>query len=241
MVSPIVPKTGELRAILINNDAEKTNSPIVDLILSAQHAAEMMLSNDPDFTGASFETFVTAKQWTLADEQVGPGFGDGEKTVYVKFRSITLNESDVHSATITLDTSPPIVGALPILINEGAVTTNNRQVTLILDASDAATVEIFNEDELETFTEGTVLPYAATISWQLSEGNGTKRVLVAFRDDIGNSSAFFSDRITLVGQAAGDPVVTEPADGVVTTDHFITVRGTGNPGSLVQIDIDGDV
>lgn len=239
MVAPVAPAAGDLRAILINNNAERTNSPIVDLILSAQYAPEMMVSNDPDFTGASFETYVTAKQWTVLDEQVGPGFGDGTKTVYIKFRSATLVESEVFSASIVLDTEPPAVGAVPILINDGEVETNNRQVTLTLDATGATFVEIFNEDELETFTEGTILPYSASLSWTLSEGNGSKQVLVAFLDDIENKSAFFSDTVVLTGQPTGNPVVTEPEDETVTTDHFITVRGTGDPGSKVQIDING--
>lgn len=241
MVAPVVPAAGDLRAILINNNAERTNNPVVDLILSAQFASEMMISNDPNFVGASFEPYVTAREHTLLDEQVGPGFGDGVKTVYVKFRSATLVESDVFSASIILDTQPPLVGPIPILINDGELETDSRDVVLTLDATGAETVEIFNENELETFTEGTILPYSKTISWTLSEGNGQKKVLVAFIDDIENKSAFFSDSITLTGQPTGDPAITDPVTGTITTDHFIAVRGTGNPGSTVQIDIDGDI
>lgn len=241
MVTPVVPASNQLRAILINNNAEATNNPVVDLILSAQYVTEMQLSNDEAFAGATWETYVTAKEWTLLDEEIGPGFGDGTKTVYVKFRSATMVESDVFSASIVLDTQPPTVGAIPVMINDGMLTTNDRQVTLTLDAEGATSVEIFNENELETFTEGTIVPFANTVAWTLSEENGTKRVLVAFIDDIENKSSFFSDHITLVGQETGDPVVTEPTDGAVTTDHFITVRGTGDPGSTVQIDIEGGV
>lgn len=237
MVAPVVPASNQLRAILINNNAEKTNSPVVDLTLSAQYAPEMMLSNAEDFAGASFESYVTSKEWTVLDEQVGPGFGDGTKTVYVKFRSATLVESDVFSASIELDTAPPTVGAVPVLINGGEIETDSRQVTLTLDAEGATTIEVFNENELETFTQGTILPFDGSVPWTLSEGNGSKRVLVVFSDEIGNQSSFFSDKIILTGQTAGNPEITEPEDETTTTDAFVTVRGTGDPGSKVQIDI----
>ena len=74
-----VPASGDLRAVLINNNASKTNNPSVDLILSAEDATEMMISNASDFAGAVWETFVTAKEWTLADEQVGAGAEDREE------------------------------------------------------------------------------------------------------------------------------------------------------------------
>jgi hypothetical protein len=241
MVAPVVPAANDLRAILINNNAERTNNPIVDLILSAQFAPEMMISNDPNFVGASFEPYVTAKEHTLLDEQVGPGFGDGTKTVYVKFRSATLVESDIFSASLILDTQPPLAGPMPILINDGNLETNSRDVILTLDATGAETVEVFNENELETFTEGTIFPYSEAINWQLSEGNGQKKVLVAFIDDTENRSAFFSDGIILTGQPTGDPVITNPTTGTITTDHFITIKGEGDPGSKIRIDINGGV
>lgn len=238
MVLPTAPAPGDLRAILINNNATKTSSPIVDLILSAQGATQMLLANTSDFTGAMWEAYITAKEWVLLDEQVGPSFGDGEKTVFVKFRDNGMNETEAHSATIELNTSPPTVGTLPILINGGALRTTNRVVTLTLDAQDAATVEIFNEDELDSL-QGTIVSYNQTIQWSLSENNGPKEVFVVFIDSIGNRSSFFSDTIDLAGQAVGVPVVQEPSTGSVTTDPFITVRGVGDPESVIEIRLDG--
>jgi len=231
----IVPAVGHLRAILINNNAEKTNDPIVDLILSAQGATLMLLSNNEDFIGAVWETYVTAKEWILDDDQVGPGFGDGEKTVYVKFSS-GLVESPTHSATIILDTTPPVVGAIPILINEGDLEISIRDVLLTLNAAGATTVELFNENELENI-QGTVLSYSDTIPWRLSENNGRKTVLVVFADDAGNRSSFFSATTTLVGQVAGLPTIVVP--GNETTDHFISVGGQGDPEATIRILIDG--
>lgn len=238
MAPPTAPASGDLRAILINNNATKTSSPVVDLILSAQGAIQMIISNVSDFAGALWEPFVTAKEWILLDEQVGPSFGDGPKTVFVKFRSVSLDETDVHSATIELDTIPPIVGSLPILINGGALRTTNRLVTLMFDVENATEVEIFNENDLEN-ARGTFMSFNETVQWTLSEGNGPKEVFVVFVDDIGNRSSFFSDTIILAGQEAESPVILEPQTDTITTDPFITVRGTGDPESVVEIRFDG--
>lgn len=238
MVTPTVPAPGDLRAILINNNADKTNDPVVDLILSAEGAIEMLLSNVEDFSGAVWEAFITAKEWVLADEQVGLGFGDGTKTVFIKFRDAALDESEVHSANIELDTTPPAVGPIPIRINNGALRTTNRVVTLVLDATNATQVEIFNEDEFEE-ASGTTMSYESTVQWTLSENSGVKEVLVVFIDEIGNRSSSFSDTILLTGQEPIVPIILEPSNGSITTDRFITVRGTADPESIVQIQIDG--
>jgi len=235
-ITPIVPATGHLRAILINNNAPRTRSPIVDLILSAEDATEMMLSNVADFTGASWEMYVSAKEWIVLDEIVGPGFGDGEKTVYVKFRSSTPIESAAHSATIYLDTAPPVVGPTPIRINNNELTTNSRDVILRFDVTGASFIEILNEVD-EVTLHGTRVPYASQVSWTLSPNNGRKTVLANFFDDIENSTGFFSAEIILVGQAPNDPIILSPADGSITADHFITITGVGDPDSAIRVKI----
>lgn len=51
---------------------------------------------------AQWETYATSKTVTLTD-------GDGLKTIYVKVRDNVWNEADAVSATITLNTSIPVV------------------------------------------------------------------------------------------------------------------------------------
>lgn len=237
MVVPlIVPEPDHLKAIMINNDALKTKNPTVDLMLSAMNATDMMISNDSSFIGASWETYTTSKEWLVDDTLVGPGQGDGEKTIYVKFKNAS-QVSDAFSATITLDTSPPTIGAVPIMINGGLLKTDTRQVVLTLNASGADWVELYNDVDIETITGGTTLPYQTTINWTLSEGNGIKTVYVVFIDDIGNRSSFFSGSIALIGQAASVPTIIIPHDGDTTVYPFIDVQGTGDPGATIQINI----
>lgn len=231
MVAPTVPASGDLRAILINNDAEKTNNLTVDLILSADDATEMNLSTSSTFDPLAWESFCTAKEFEL------DGPGDGLKEIYVKFRSADLTESDVFSASITLDTAPPKVGTVPVMINGGDLVTTSRVTTLTLDATGASVIEILNEDELSSF-QGTQMSYATTVSWTLSPGNGRKQVYVKFIDDIGNATSFLSAEVVLRGQQSGENFdITEPVNGTYTTDKFITARGTADFNSEVEIRI----
>ena len=55
----------------------------------------MMISNNSDFSNASWQTYATSTSWTLTT-------GDGLKTVYAKFRDTTGNISAAVSDTITV-------------------------------------------------------------------------------------------------------------------------------------------
>ena len=238
MVAPIVPAPGHLRAILINNGASKTNNAHVDLILSAENATEMIISNESDFSGATWQPYCSAVEFDLKDEKIGPGYGDGTKTVYVKFRSADLTESNVFTASIVLDTTTPRVGPIPVIINDGSSTTDSRQVTLHLNATDAQWIEILNEDEQQYF-QGTQMPYSETVAWTLSEHNGQKEVFVRFIDDIGNTTPFYSATVLLIGQSIqGTLRITEPIDGTYTTDKFINIKGIADFDSQVDLDIE---
>ncbi|MFA5188713.1 MAG: immunoglobulin-like domain-containing protein [Patescibacteria group bacterium] len=82
-------------SILINNGDSATAEQTVNLALSAIGADYMMISNSQDFSGADWESYSNSKSWELAA-------GDGEKTVYAKFKDASENISEVTSDTITL-------------------------------------------------------------------------------------------------------------------------------------------
>ncbi len=81
-------------SIVVNNGAALTTSVNVTLTLGATDAAQMMISNDASFVGATWETYATSKAWTLIA-------GNGSKTVYAKFRDSALNVSSAVSDMIT--------------------------------------------------------------------------------------------------------------------------------------------
>jgi len=125
-------------SIAINSGASYTNTTAVTLNLSASSDAyQMMVSEDPAFTGASWETYATSKNFTLSS-------GDGTKTVYVKYRDKLLSESAGISSTIILDeTAPTVTSAIadPDPAKPGNVTVS-LQFSEDMDTTVSPTVNI---------------------------------------------------------------------------------------------------
>ena len=94
--SPNPPKVNS-DSIIINNGAEKTDKREVILTLWAENAVQMAISNDIDFPESTWQDYATSSEWILEE-------GDGEKTVYVKFRSPDGNVSEIVSDSIILQT-----------------------------------------------------------------------------------------------------------------------------------------
>ena len=106
--SIVIDSVSPVGSIVINSDNTTTAVRAVSLALTATDAAsgvaQMMLSEDPAFSGAAWETYSTSKTFTLSTT-------DGTKTIYAKFRDVAGNVSDVASDSIVLDTvvlAPPI-------------------------------------------------------------------------------------------------------------------------------------
>ncbi|MBI1992609.1 MAG: hypothetical protein HYS71_05190, partial [Candidatus Omnitrophica bacterium] len=96
------PPTG---SIAINNGAAHTKTTAVTLTFSVTDddgtVAQLQCSND-DVTYTPPEPYQTTLPWTLLS-------GDGPKTVYAKFSDAEGRWSTSVSATITLDTRPPVI------------------------------------------------------------------------------------------------------------------------------------
>ncbi len=100
-------------------------------------------------------------------------------------------------------------GGFKVLINNGANSTNNRNVTLTLfSGSDTANMAI-SEDP--SFTNMPLNPFKEQIGWTLSEGEGLKTVYVKFYTLYGQSTAPVSDAITLLGTTPATATTTETA------------------------------
>jgi len=98
-VSPgiTVSDTPGIGPISINSAAASTNSRSITLTFNADGAKEMKISNDPNFLGASWETYARTKVWDLSS-------GNSVKTVYVQFRDYANYESARYSDDIELPT-----------------------------------------------------------------------------------------------------------------------------------------
>ncbi len=176
--------------ILVNGDAQYTNSTAVTLNLSASDTGsgvyQMRFSND-GLTWDDWETYASTKSWTLDS-------GDGVKMVFVQYRDNALNASVSFSDSIILDTLAP-TGL--ILINNGADTTTSINVSLTLSAVDGGSgvsqMRFSNDGIIWSSWEA----FNTVKAWTLNIGNGLKTVYVQFRDNAGNISISFTDTIIL--------------------------------------------
>jgi hypothetical protein len=84
-------------SISINSGVASTTSSAITLTLGATGANQMMISNNSDFSGAEWETYTTSKNWNLIA-------GEGEKTVYAKFKDSYNNISTAVQDSIILIT-----------------------------------------------------------------------------------------------------------------------------------------
>jgi len=86
-------------SFLINNGDRCTTSNQVTLSIDGRDVSEIILSNDTSFVGSNWEAFSRqmTKPWTLSER-------DGDKNVYVIYKSESENNSSILHDTILLDT-----------------------------------------------------------------------------------------------------------------------------------------
>ncbi|KKU15790.1 MAG: hypothetical protein UX22_C0003G0015 [Candidatus Jorgensenbacteria bacterium GW2011_GWA2_45_9] len=96
--SPILPIADA--KIVINNNADRTDTIDVTLALTATGAARMKISNDAALSGASWEAYTDTKQWTLTEEK-------GKKTVYARYINSNHEESETVSDDIQYGEEKP--------------------------------------------------------------------------------------------------------------------------------------
>ena len=99
------------------------------------------------------------------------------------------------SDDIALDTAKP---SGRVTIDDGARATRSQTVTLALSAADPAPASGVVRMRIRNAGGewSRWQPYATSAPWTLTEGAGTKRVDVQYRDRAGNVSAVVSDTIT---------------------------------------------
>lgn len=87
--------------VFINNGEQDTTSTLITLniIPKGSQADKMMIANNAQFLGASWEAFKSPKQWTLTP-------GNGLKTIYAKVKDSSGKISSVCSDSIYLNQEP---------------------------------------------------------------------------------------------------------------------------------------
>jgi hypothetical protein len=182
------PPTG---TISVNTNATYTTNASVTLTISASDVsgvAQMAISN----TGTTWTTVAyatTYNNWVLTA-------GDGNKTVYIKFKdnANNWNTSAAASDSIILDTAAP---SGSIQINGNAVFTTTTAVTLNINATDATSGMYQMRFSSDNVTWTSPEAYNTTKPWTLTGADGSKPVYVQFLDNAGNWSGSSNDTIKL--------------------------------------------
>lgn len=159
--------------------------------------------------------------------------GDGDRTVYVQFRTALKELSPTYSDSIILDTKPP-VGR--VLINAGTYVTKDRMVDLDLSASDLNGVS-----EMQFNLSGVIWSaweaYAPNRQIELTIPDGKKTVKVRFKDQAGKVSTVVSDSIILdTHPPTGTLLINGGAVRITSLAVTLSCRA---PGSVVmQLSLD---
>ncbi|MBI5465733.1 MAG: Ig-like domain-containing protein, partial [Candidatus Kerfeldbacteria bacterium] len=119
----------------LNSGASTTVSSTVTLNLSSTNATQVTISESPDFSGASWQTYAPTVTYNLSS-------GSGLKTVYVKYRDVNGTVSSRLSANITLNpgaTAEEITA--PALKPVSEAERAAQVLTITKEAAKVATVE----------------------------------------------------------------------------------------------------
>ncbi|MBI3319829.1 MAG: fibronectin type III domain-containing protein [Candidatus Omnitrophica bacterium] len=228
------PPTG---TVAINGGAASTNAASVTLTLSATDnagpVAQMQCSND-NVTYSAPEAYAPTKAWIVAA-------GDGPKTVYVKFKDAAGNWSPATTATIALDTAPPVLSTLSV----SDVTATSASMTWTTNEPAISQAEYGM-----TSSHGMATPL--TTSWVTSH---TARLTGLSPDTLYHYCAYSRDGAGNAVESPDSMFTTAPPDtappsgsvainaGAAVTNHpavTLTLSATDNSGTVAQMQCSND-
>ncbi len=208
-------------SLSIDGGSSATTSRNVNLTISATGATKIKVSNFANFTGATWETYSTSKQWQLTS-------GDGTKTVYINFRdSAGTNTSTSDSITLDTNLSTPSLS-----INSGDSATNNLTVTLSITASDATGMKVDNNTDFNNMSSW--ISKTSTYTFTLPIGaDGTRTVYLRVKDDAGNVKTT-SDSITVDRTAPTNLQFSINDDASYTNNQTVSlsISASGSPQTI---------
>jgi len=158
--------------------------------------------------------------WTTYHFRVKSQDGSGNLTVSSDFTFTTIAPPDTTLPTGT------------ILINGNATYTSSASVTLTLSCSDGGTGCSQMQFSNDGTTWSTLESFAATKSWTLSGGQGSKTVYARYRDSAGNTSTNYTDTISLDSAA---PVLSSIGTSGLS-NNSVTITWTTVEVSTSQVE-----
>ena len=217
-------------SLSIDSAATYATSTSVTLGIGATSAANMMISENSDFSAASWESYATTKAFTLSSD-------DGTKTVYLKFNDNATNQSTSFFDSIILDSTSP-TGS--ININGGATYTGSTAATLTVSGTDALSdVSQIMVSESDSFSAASWESYTTSKAFTLSSEDEQKTVYLKIKDNAGNESDSYSDTIILDSTSPTGSVNINN-DATYTTSTSITLEIDATSASNMMISENSD-
>ncbi|MFC2088078.1 FISUMP domain-containing protein [Calditrichota bacterium] len=194
-------------SISIAGGAQYTASRNTDVTLSANGISlEMKLSEDSTFTGVNWQPYLTQINFQLS-------IGEGIKRVYTIYK----NDFEIESEIVFDDIEPqPIEPSINIANGEKYVPSPN--VELILSASGLNLAMKLSEDS--TFSGINWQAFNSQVNFQLSTGEGQKKVFAIFKNDFEIESAVIRDSILLDTTPPVAVLVATPDSGITDETNF---------------------
>jgi len=163
----------------INDNASVTKSTAANLtfhLTDLSVTAGMQLSNAPLSDSAPWEPFRAARSWELLP-------GDGERTVYARFKDGMGHVSGVMTDSIELlsqNTTPnETLPEARMTINGGSTCTLERDITLQIEVENGTAVQMMLGG-VPDLQGSTWTDFAPTVKWRLDGPDGNQTVYARF-------------------------------------------------------------
>jgi len=185
-------------AVSINNGAIHTGRLDVQLFSNTPATSQALISNDAGFSGAQWQPYSSAIDWTLAD----PGEMVVTLLVYARLRDADSNYVCGNSIfdSIIYDPLAPVINTVTLAANQVAAldsrTTSN--ITLQLSTEDQINGSGVEEMQISTdadFTGVRWRPYSTTAEITIDSG---AEIYIRVRDGVGNVSSVESINVPAV-------------------------------------------
>lgn len=214
-----------------------TKNTQVTLVLSAgAQAVEAFVAENPDLIGATQFALTTnprSVSWTLT--------GQGLHSVYVKYRDLARNESELVHADVVLDTTAPAAGQGGTLSPSTGYTAS-RDVFFVPPVTASPDFdEVSFSGDVATSTSGWyAAPPGVPVALKLSTGNALKTVTPAFADLAENVTTQPALAITFDNVAPALNAATFAVSGKLG-DGTDSVAQTATTGVSVLLPVPGVV
>lgn len=224
-------------------------APTVSLTAPAANAvvsgtAVSLSANASDNVGVAGVQFLLDGSALGAEDTTSPygitwntttgSVANGPHTLAARARDAAGNTTTTTPINIIVDNQAP---SGTVVINDGAAATNSTTVTLTLSAADASYPGYTGTvTQMRFSNNGTSYSaaeaYAATKTWTLTTGAGTKTVYVQFSDAVGNWSTAATDTIVL--DTTAPTISARTATNITGTS--VTITWTTNEAATSQVE-----